>query len=335
MDFGFSEWSCTWMENGLLKKSHSIPGGNEVLFKALLEDRKKILLPKEIEGAAKQLDLSKFKAHLYPNLAEKLHDFGQQAAKAIFSFQREGGPKPVLFTGNPDSFGHLKETILESIEATAHTEQLSAEEQKYAVPIGLALEESSKNPLQFRIGEFFPIKNWARLGKTALTLITLSLLFSSAIFGAANWAIAHRNKEIQETLSFSLRDWELPEKKNMSTEEWIAAIESHGKEYPYILQAPTASEFFSWISSNPLPISVREVRYQLEKYPKIGATKEPYLVKVEMECQFQSPIHARKFHEALLKGDDFVDPNQEITWDALKDGYRTSFYLKNRGPHVL
>lgn len=344
MDFGSSEWNCIWMEEGVLKKSHSIPGGNEVLYKALLEDRKKILLPKEVEGAAKQLDLSKFKSHLYPHLAEKLHDFGQQAAKAIYSFQREGGAKPILFTGNPDSFIHLKETILESLEISAHNEQLSHEEQKHAVAIGLALEESSKNPLQFRVQEFFPIKNWSRLGKIALSLIAVSLFCTVSIFTAAKWALFKREKDLQMTLSRSLSTWDSSSKKEMSSQQWIAAIESHNKEYPYILQAPKVSEVFAWVSSHPLfatfskegdPICIQALHYQLEKFPQIGAMKEPYLAKIEMEFQVQSGIHARKFHEALLKGDDFVDPDQEITWEVLDQGYRTSFYLKNRRPDVF
>jgi hypothetical protein len=45
-------------------------------------------------------------------------------------------------------------------------------------------------------------------------------------------------------------------------------------------------------------------------------------------------MHARKFHEALLHDDQFVDTKHELTWEMLSDRYKTSFYLKNR-PHEL
>ena len=124
---------------------------------------------------------------------------------------------------------------------------------------------------------------------------------------------------------------------------WTSAIEKNNKEYPYILQAPRVSEVLSWLSSHSLlresyeegdPIDVKDLRYQLVSYPKIDHPKEPYLAKVEIEFKFESAMNARKFHEALRKGDDLVNPNLEISWDALSDGYRTSFFLKNRSPHV-
>ena len=55
-----------------IQRSHSIPGGIESLLSALWEDRKKILLQKEIEGIAKQIDLLQLKPHLTPHIAEKV-----------------------------------------------------------------------------------------------------------------------------------------------------------------------------------------------------------------------------------------------------------------------
>src|SRR3990167_5887442 len=74
VDLGSSEWSCILMEKGELKKSHSLGLGFEALLAALWEDRKKVLLSKEVEGIAKQIDLSQLQAHLNPNLSKKLNE---------------------------------------------------------------------------------------------------------------------------------------------------------------------------------------------------------------------------------------------------------------------
>ena len=125
--------------------------------------------------------------------------------------------------------------------------------------------------------------------------------------------------------------------------DWVDAVDLYSKEYPYISKAPKVSEVLSWISSHPLlqklkqektAIVIRDLRYQLVQYPHIGSMENPYRSKVEIEFETTSPMNARKFHQALLKGDDWIDTKQEIGWEALQNGYRASFYLKNRNPHV-
>jgi hypothetical protein len=154
-----------------------------------------------------------------------------------------------------------------------------------------------------------------------------------------------------DSLRLSLEGWDPSYKKKILSsaneeqiiDRWIATVETNNKEYPYILKAPKIAEVLSWLSTHPLldqlkkeedPIHIQELHYQLLKFPKIGSTKEPYQAKVEIEFRFNSAINARKFHEALLKGDTVVDPALEVTWETLHDGYRTSFFLKNRSAHV-
>ena len=126
-------------------------------------------------------------------------------------------------------------------------------------------------------------------------------------------------------------------------EKWIHSVESHNKEYTYLPQNPKAAEFLSWLSAHPIiqalksegdPMDIREIRYQLIQHPSVNSPQEPYLAKVELEFKVKEATHARKFHEALLKGDERVDPTLEITWEALSETYRTSFHLKNRSPYV-
>ncbi len=77
VDLGSSETTVVLLEKGQLKRAHTIPIGVEALLSALLEDRKKILLKKEIEGAAKQIDLLLLKPALNPHLTAQLNTLRQ------------------------------------------------------------------------------------------------------------------------------------------------------------------------------------------------------------------------------------------------------------------
>jgi hypothetical protein len=152
------------------------------------------------------------------------------------------------------------------------------------------------------------------------------------------------------SLQSSLERWDPDLKRSLFAngkegvlDRWSQEISSHSKEYPYLMQAPTVSETLSWLSHHPLlsamkkendPLEILSLRYRLLQFPKIDASSEPYQAKVEIEFKAKNPTNARKFHEALLRGDERVDPSQEVSWEALSHSYRVSFYLKNRSPNV-
>ncbi|PIS01897.1 MAG: hypothetical protein COT85_08135 [Chlamydiae bacterium CG10_big_fil_rev_8_21_14_0_10_42_34] len=335
IDLGSSRTTCALMENGKLKKAHSIDIGIEKLLSALLEDRKRILLKKEIQGAAKQLDLLLLKPSLNPNLSIQLDLLRQEIGKAFYSFCREA-KCDVIFTGNSDAFTHLREFLF---DFSKDKWPLSVEEQKFAISIGLAIEQCGKNPLQLRRDEFFPPKNWKKMGAIAMLILTSSIFLSTALLGFGMKSSISRKQKMFESLHIS---------KKGSIEEgidrWVASVEKNNKEYPYIPQSPKVVEVFSWLSAHPLlkqlekegdPIDIKELHYHLVTLPTLITPKDPYLAKVEIEFQFNNAMNARKFHEALRQGDDRVNPNLEITWDTLNEGYRATFFLKNRSPHVL
>jgi hypothetical protein len=340
IDLGSNETTCVLMEKGELKKSHAISKGIEGLLAAFHEDRKKILLKNEIEGSAKQSDLLLLKPGLNPNLSGELIELRQELAKIYYSMTR-GLTKPVIFTGRCDAFIHLREFLIDFSEGEW---LLNSEEQKFAISMGLALEQTTSHPLQLRQGAFFPKKNWSRMGFYALTLLAASILLSASLLAIGYQSTSLRKQEMLEALQTASRKTLLTEGgMEEQIDQWISAIEENNKEYPYILQAPKATEVFSWLSSHPLleelkregdPIDLRELKYQLVTYPTIHSDKEPFLAKVELEFNFKSPMNGRKFHEALRAGDAWVDPKKEISWDALHEGYRATFYMKNRSPHV-
>lgn len=78
------------------------------------------------------------------------------------------------------------------------------------------------------------------------------------------------------------------------------------------------------------PIEILRFRYRLDSFPKVDSPKTHFKTKIEMEFRFKNPMNARKFHEAVLMEDRLVDTDTEINWEALRDSYRASFYLKRQ-----
>lgn len=352
VDLGSSEWTCTWMENGELKKSHSLKGGLEALLSALWEDRKKILLPKEVDGAAKQIDLIQLKPNLNPRLSEKLDELRQELAKTICSFYRTAKQQPIFFTGHIDAFGSFRQFLLESLkEMTSHKSSCieTATDLKFAIPIGLALEQTHR-PLQLLQEEFFPKKNWRKAGLYASLLSLASLMIGASILLFGNLQVEKRQQKLLSCTENLLKQWNLEIKGKalqdpaVALDQWTKAVSAHSKEYSYILQAPKVSEVLAWLNHHPLQAEFQEAgdhfqienfRYQLTDYPKIGSPKSCYRAKIELEFHLQSSAHARKFHEALLAEKNFIDQSKDISWETIGDSYRLGFHLKNhKVPYV-
>lgn len=354
VDLGYSEWTCSLLENGQLKKAYSLPNGTENLLTFLWEDRKKILLAKEVEGVAKQIDLLQLKSHFNPHLSTKINEMRQELTKIILSFHRISGSQPIIFTGQIDAFSHLPEFLTENFKETIIEDQsiyLPVEEKKHAIPIGLALEHINHS-LQFLQQEFFPKKNWRRTGLYSLLLLASSIFLSLLLIFSCMSSIESRKLKMIRSLQTTLNQWAPELKQSIFAEtsdresilgHWISTVAKHNKEYPYLIQAPLMCEVLHWLSHHPFlkqtidegePIDIGEIHYQLVEYPTIESPQEPYLAKVELEFKTPSPLNARKFHELLLKGDTMVDSSLGIQWEMLSEGYRTSFFLKNRSPHV-
>lgn len=342
VDIGFSECSCVLMENGELKKSHSMNFGIEELFTALSEDRKTIPLSKEIGAFPKQMDLLEMDSGKLPHLFLKLSEMRQELGKILFSFHRLSNQKPIVFTGQVDAFKHLKEFLIENVR-DAVTEELDCqdpEEGKFAIPVGLALEQAKK-PLQLLREEFFPKKNWRQAGSYALSLMALSIASSLFFLFFALHQI-HMGKEARiASVQKIIEPWDpklkasLLKNEERTLDRWMATVATYSKAYPYILDVPRVSEVLSWLCQHPLLqefqqendlFELGELQYQLVEYPKIGSSKNRYRAKVNLQFKLKNLIHAKRFHETL-KEDEFVDSSQEIDWETFDDNhYRLSFY---------
>ncbi|MBI5272941.1 MAG: hypothetical protein HY861_03045 [Chlamydiia bacterium] len=353
IDLGSSECSCVLMCGGEFKKSYSLSMGIEALLSALWEDRKKLLLPKEVEGVARQIDLLQMRSHLNPHLWAELEGLQQELGRVIASFHRLSGKKPVLFTGYIDAFRNLPEFLSQNLKETACLDltlsPLDSEEVKYAVAIGLAIPPVSA-PLQLLQKEFFPKKIWRRAGYYALILYFSSILLGGGLCLIGKKILQERAEKAIQSVQPMLDHWD-PELKPAifshdfdAVDRWIAEVEAHNKEYPYILQAPRLTDVLSWINETPLllhfqkegdPLEILQIRYQLVEFPKIQSPQAKYLAKVDLEFNMKNPTNARKFHEFLLQGDSLIDPARGIEWNLQNNGYKTSFFLKNHIPDMI
>src|SRR3990167_7507399 len=246
IDIGSHEIHCIFMEEGKLKKAYILEKGVESLLAALLEDRKKILLKKEIESAAKQLDLLLLKPSLKANLNALLNEMKLELSKIFFAC----APKdqhPILFTGRVDAFIHLEECLVERPIAS-----ISLEEKKFAMSIGIALEATRSNPLQLRRNEFFPKKNWRKMGMFALVILTASMLLSLTLYQFVTES--HQARKIKMMNSLGL---DYKEDMEGQIEHWISTIEKNNQDFPYISKAPKVTEVLSWLSNHPLLLELK------------------------------------------------------------------------------
>ena len=279
-----------------------------------------------------------------------------QLSGVLYSFQESAGPgMPIFFTGRTHSFSHLCQYLLQEIPEISLYEPpipLNLEELKGAIAIGLAIEAFAQNKakVQFLKGDFIPARQWKKAGFCGVALLFASVVLSSlfGLFGLAQLesrkeSIASSLQSIVGQIDKQLGQTLFQDGIETGIFQSMRAFQKYEKEAPFLLQAPTVSEVLAWLTNNPLfvtfskagdPIDVINLNYQLITLPKIGNARDPYLAKVELQFRVKNSMSARQFHEELLGGDYLVDANQEITWESLTDGYQTSFYLKNRAPHV-
>lgn len=348
IDVGQNSSSCLWVENGIVQKAHDLKLGLLSLKSAFQEDRKKLISLKTRD----EIDFSALKSGQYPTLAEEARSFRRELLKLLYSFHCQ---RPVAFIGELDLSGPFKDFLWESLCECATEEirlDLSAEERAYAGSVGLAIDYllHRKQPLQFRKGGRSAPSLWRKLGSYSLALLTASFFLCIAFHSIGSWWIDKREKEIVRSLETwaSTKDPELRfellsagGKPENLVKQWLRIIEKNKKEYPFLRKTPRTAFLLNWLSSHPLidsfrqsgdPISFEQIHYRLESFPRLEALHDPYLAKIELEFKLSNPLHARQLHEALLQDDVVVDTSREITWDVLRDRYRTSFYLKN-GSH--
>lgn len=268
-----------------------------------------------------------------PHLYRVEQQFKQEIARLKTFLERKGVISlPTLLCGEiPTPLASILELQFEN-RLTSDAKEFSTL-QPYAIPLGLALDAhyQDTSSVQFRQGEKASMRWRSRFKKMVAAYVSLCLLFALSFGSLKSFGLSAKKNRLEKKLSTVLH-------KEVTLQEGIAALEQATNKTPSSNStslAPKVSDVLQWIGSHPLlqkgksPLEITSVQYKLEKYPKLGEKKEPYLAKVELEIFSTSPTAARDFHNALLKGDHLVDEKKGVIWKTSHNTYFTKFYLKN------
>ena len=354
--FGRSFCSCVLMEKNLPKEAYSINFGSETLLDALTLDSENSST-KDLLSKARNMSLSELSSKNTPNFSKIVEQLQNEISKIFLSFFKNEEKKklPLLLTGQIETFSDfsfwihslLHEKVSALIPYLKHEKE--KELKQYAISIGLALDAlaSDQYSIQFRTNEFTPPRLLLIARQKFIFFLTFSCLLSFGLYFFAERTFQNRKEKLHNQLTklltlensrlktdFNLNEQDLSEK----IETFETIIDKEAKDFPYYLLAPKVSDVLNWLKDLPFyeeakpTLEIKSLRYELVSLPRLEATHNPYLAKVEVEFLSPSRAIARQFHEYLLKGDLLVNPKEEITWEASENSYKTSFFLKNRSP---
>lgn len=289
LHLGYTETICLLINEGVVLSSQVIQLGVENLKKSFNTNSE--LTDKELDKAFIELDFSSLS---HKNLKEQLEILKIEVTKRFFSLAKQYPGQEidtVLITGKGAELNRLAEELNSAINKTLITpttkkrfDLTSQELQKYAIPLGYALQAlpKTKNQINFRQKDFAYPYPWKRLKKPIAVYLALSLGLAASILAFGNTYINHKEdnlrKEYLEILSlmnkpFSQVETDIKKKnpqsrtfnesgglsmKNMSQRELnqrIALIENEIKDtpdtFPLLPNTPRVSDFLAWISSHP------------------------------------------------------------------------------------
>lgn len=324
--FGREKSFCGLVLNGMLQQVYTFSLGESALLEAFTQDAHDL---KEIYFA--EIDKTRF-PHLFP-IRLSLQKELDRALAFIKKKSRVSSDK-LLLTGSPLNFLKMREYLENTSALTVLQNTETSQLLLYAVPIGLALEGVSKDghTADFRQGEFISSKVAKRRKKLLMSYLVSCVLLTLLIGIGGHRIVTQKKDHLSQELKRFVSS------KNIQDDDLERSIESCEEDFskekppfPTISTAYKVSDVLAWLSTHPLlsnEIDIKEVHYELVKYPKLNAAIEPYVAKVQLKLCATTPIAARQFREALMKGDGLVNPKQEISWNVEQNVYRTSFYLR-------
>lgn len=239
-----------------------------------------------------------------------------------------------------------------SLLSVSHSSLSSSLLQIYAVPIGIALEAlaEDKTAVQLRQG-IHRSTEFRKKRKKQLCFFLACCGLATLIFGMSSQMFLYKKQSIlQEEMAQHLPSSLQP--PPLSTEEikwslyqWEQSLGSKKNPFPFLPTTPLVSDLLAWLSTHPAlvtaegqkkeGIEVKNIRYQLYRYPKLGENTNIYAARVDLELTADTPRLAREFHDALLKGDLIVDEKKEIKWTTQHNTYWASFETRPQKPREI
>lgn len=275
----------------------------------------------------------------------------------------EGANIPEL----PESIAHTLHLTLGNLASPTNKQAFHAF--ALPIGLALSQQPSFREKVNFRQQELSYSAPWKRLKKPLAILSLLSIALAASFYLFSLSYLSYREdllrEKFLEVLTLSRKSYEEFEKsyetKNrietpdgallqvqaLSAEDLDLRIDQLEKEirtlpdtFPLFPNTPRVSDFLAWVNAHPSfqclegkecpNVLIDNLTYTMVKRPDLNKKKEKYQVKVGLEFSTDSPKAAREFHDALITPNDFVDPKEEIKWNATKGKYRTSFFLKDK-----
>ncbi|MCH9634355.1 MAG: hypothetical protein S4CHLAM7_11030 [Chlamydiae bacterium] len=235
--------------------------------------------------------------------------------------------------------------------------QLEGIPNKWLLEVGAALSLLKTNhnyfnfsPLEDKLGSAWRLYKVKAL--FSLTLI-LGLIVSHSLSGAI--FVKQKKHKIASIYTRLLKNdlltnQNLPSFLDLESESSLNQLESTLRSLqkstpPYPLKPNTllVSETLSWLKtvydklkldSHSKPFFIENFDYKIISKPGGKKVKTPYLVKVSISFNVNSPEIARQLQACLLEDQTFVDQKKKKNWTFSNSLYSATFYLKNFPAHV-
>jgi hypothetical protein len=244
---------------------------------------------------------------------------------------------PWILLGNQDP-GLL--SACQTIFTTQPLSVVSADAHTHTLAIGYALDALGKDGIQFLQKEFTPqqtVKTQKRNGiiyaASCTVLFILFSLCSTLILNKKSRALSDKYQSYFQAEGQRYSALAIQE----GLDKLELSLSKTKNTSPFFPTIPNVSEVLSWLSTHPTlttaeglvkeGIEIKEVRYQLVKFPTLDEPSLPYHAQVEIVFTAAIPRLARDFHEALLKGDAIVNGKKDLKWNAAGNQYSTAFEL--------
>lgn len=361
---------------GKLLAAHRFPIGLKNLVWALMQDRS--IAPEDGYKNLSAIDFSKLDPSTYPNLSKAFENLKNEISKTLFALAKQKKAQQVeeiLITGEGGVLKGLVQAIKESLSVKVvlpipSGETSTEEMQKFAIPIGLALEAlpNTSHQMNFRQEDFSYPHPWKRFKQPVSVYLALCLVASIAFYFLGDTWIDYKTSSVQKKYSEVLASLEKPYtqfetsflkrtgisepkdedvillselSQNDLTNRLLflqEEIRSAPTSYPLHPNIPRVSDVLAWLATHPQVrgegsdplLSLESLNYTMIKRPQKGKSRDKYQVKLELEFTTPIPKLARSFRDALMEVNPFVDSNSEIKWTSTRDRYKTSFLLKDK-----
>ena len=235
-----------------------------------------------------------------------------------------------------DMTNNMSEVSTKSIDISPHLEFDRQQLKSYAIEIGLALDSSQadKNKIQFRIGEFAPSKQIAKIKRKIRALLGLSIICSVVTFVLMTLFFVKKEALIRERFNYiTTLGYDKPKSYSGIQKAFFSAnqfqkemdlflekIRGQKQEGGFLKEPLLVSECLKEITKEIRP---KEIQYELLSYPTLEKSKEGYIAKLVIFFDSPTMDEAKKLLEKsplLKKG--------EIEYLKEKNGNQMVFVFK-------